>query len=345
MAESSRGLVVLTQNLWFNTSRDEKWDALVKTEAVDCAQNAEKIPSSWKARCFSFQRWLGLLSPDVICLQEVLMGNGIDMLSDIFDGCPDLAVYSHRAFCHASPWWKDSAVSFGNAIVSKFPIQKSFEIQLPAHPHKSNSLGSSKETRSALNCLIAHPILGTISVTTTHFNWKLHHSSVRLEQAAVLSAFVRANYVPGFPAIITGDFNAVPNEACIRYLTGELVYEGRNINADQKRGSLAEEYPALTLRKSVYFVDSWKRAGRPNGSDGATWSNYNINTNVHLDESKRLDYIFVAPPNENGVGLVEECRVVCDHIYSPNGAFPSDHFGVLAELRIIPSVQISRAKF
>lgn len=188
-------------------------------------------------------------------------------------------------------------------------------------------------------------------MTTTHFNWKLHHSSVRLEQAVVLAAFVKKNLVPGFPSIITGDFNAVPHEPCIRYLTGELVYETpfNSMTSQQQQQqhshSLVDEFPHLPLRKSVYFVDCWKRAGLPKGADGHTWSSYNINTNVHLDENKRLDYIFAQPPNEDGVGLVEECRVVCDHVFAPNGAFPSDHFGVLAEFRIRPSVQISRAKF
>lgn len=39
-------------------------------------------------------------------------------------------------------------------------------------------------------------------------------------------------------------------------------------------------------------------------------------------------------PDRYGVGLVERCQVVCDD--ERDGVWPSDHFGVYAELRTEP---------
>ena len=49
---------------------------------------------------------------------------------------------------------------------------------------------------------------------------------------------------------------------------------------------------------------------------------------------RRIDYIFSGSPQRDGTGLVETCRVVCDDAEA--GVWPSDHFGVYAELRTQP---------
>ena len=43
---------------------------------------------------------------------------------------------------------------------------------------------------------------------------------------------------------------------------------------------------------------------------------------------------FAGYPQRGGVGLVEACHVVCDD--EVGGVWPSDHFGVYAELRTEP---------
>ena len=48
----------------------------------------------------------------------------------------------------------------------------------------------------------------------------------------------------------------------------------------------------------------------------------------------RLKRFFAGFPKQSGVGLIETCRVVCDD--QRDGVWPSDHFGVYAELRTEP---------
>jgi hypothetical protein len=71
------------------------------------------------------------------------------------------------------------------------------------------------------------------------------------------------------------------------------------------------------------------------GGPGYTWSNRNAFAAIALEPERRLDYIFAGYPirlgEAYGVGKIETCRVVCD--YAVDGVWPSDHFGVYAELR------------
>lgn len=48
----------------------------------------------------------------------------------------------------------------------------------------------------------------------------------------------------------------------------------------------------------------------------------------------RRRYVFTGPPAANGAGIVEQCRIVCDD--ERDGVWPSDHFGLCAELRTAP---------
>ncbi len=324
MGTRRRGLVVLTQNLWYVNARS--------------GAGFDELASDWPARRAALQGWLLALAPDVVCLQEVLQGPGVDMLSELFpEGSELVAQWPHRRFARASPWWRDARVSFGNAVVSKFPISASAELELPVELTPGEVF---HETRSALCCTLQVPRLGPVAVTTTHLNYKLHHASARTRQALALAAFVEQHRPRGagaFPAILCGDLNAKPSEETIRYLTGEVSVRGVALDGAAARAGLQP-------RESVYFVDSWAHAGRPRGAEGHTWCSYNPNTTVDLEENKRLDYILSTPPRPDGVGLVEECRVVCDHPFV-GGCFPSDHFGVLAEFRTEPHHSLARAKF
>jgi endonuclease/exonuclease/phosphatase family metal-dependent hydrolase len=48
--------------------------------------------------------------------------------------------------------------------------------------------------------------------------------------------------------------------------------------------------------------------------------------------NRRIDYIFVAAPGARGPGAVRSCRVVCNE--AVGGVWPSDHFGVFAQLSL-----------
>jgi endonuclease/exonuclease/phosphatase family metal-dependent hydrolase len=85
------------------------------------------------------------------------------------------------------------------------------------------------------------------------------------------------------------------------------------------------------------FYDAWRVAGA--GGPGYTWSNRNAFAAVALEPDRRIDYVFVGypvrgDPEHYGLGRIDRCRVVCDQ--AVDGVWPSDHFGVYAELRTDP---------
>ncbi|HTO68470.1 MAG TPA: endonuclease/exonuclease/phosphatase family protein [Myxococcota bacterium] len=252
----------------------------------------------WALRAERIRGWIERLSPDLIAFQEVLQSPQRDLARELVGHRG-----YHLAFARASGFWKSPEESFGNAIASRWPIAKTDS--LPLFQKEGDH-----ETRVALLCHIESPH-GPLVFSSTHLNWKFHHGFVREKQVVALADFVRGQRVHrAFPAIIAGDFNAEPDSDEIRYMTGRHSIDGR----------------------SVYWNDAWLVAGRD--GDGVTWSNRNAYAREALEPDRRIDYVFVDYPLRDGRGVIESCRVVANDERA--GVWPSDHFGVYAELRTDP---------
>jgi endonuclease/exonuclease/phosphatase family metal-dependent hydrolase len=258
----------------------------------------------WRARAARIRSWLDRLDPDVVGFQEALRGPEVDQVAELLeDRLP------HRDFvCAAILKRADGDREFGNAIASRWPIVGRDAARLPDR--------GDHETRAVLHCEIDAPF-GALSFTCTHLHWRFHHGDVRCRQVADVARRVIARRPKqGFPPVLVGDFNAEPDSDEIRFLTGGRVLDG----------------------KSVYFHDAWRVAGEgaaePSGPLGITWSNRNPYARLALEPERRIDYVFTGYPLASGLGLVERCRVVCDD--EADGVWPSDHFGVYAELRSEP---------
>jgi endonuclease/exonuclease/phosphatase family metal-dependent hydrolase len=251
----------------------------------------------WPERLALIQAEIDRLQPDLIGFQEVLVGERTNLVRQIVEG----RNYQVE-FGAASPFHREEKLSFGNSVASRWPLTGREELRLPD--------GDDGETRAALSVAVESPF-GPISFTSTHLNWKFHHGAIRERQVVALCDRVRSlRPRGGFPPILVGDFNAEPGSTEIRYVSGLQSLHGR----------------------SVYFVDAWKARGT--GGDGITWSNRNDYAREWLEPERRIDYVFVGPPRRDGLGLVERCRVCCCERIG--GVWPSDHFGVVAELRTDP---------
>jgi endonuclease/exonuclease/phosphatase family metal-dependent hydrolase len=250
----------------------------------------------YTARRERIREWIAQLNPDLIACQEALRGKSFDQVSDLLDG------FSHHVdFEPTIPFWDDASLEFGNAVASRWPIVDREAVILPD--------AGDAERRVALSVTVAAPF-GPVSFTCTHLNWKLHQGWVR-ERLVVAACALSRRRRPreGFPPILAGDFNAEPDSAEIRYVKGLQSLAGG----------------------SVHFRDAWALAGT---GKGATWSNRNAYARAALEPDRRIDYIFVGPPAAYGLGAIENSRVVCDD--EVRGVWPSDHFGVYAELRTDP---------
>lgn len=253
----------------------------------------------WPEREKCIREWIDRLEPDVIGFQEALRVPYLDQVPQLLG---DRGY--HVDFVGISNFWREGRESevglVGNALASRWPIVDREELRLPD--------AGDGEQRAALSVTLDSPC-GPLGVTVTHLNWKLDHGHVRERQVVALCDLaLRRRPERGFPPILLGDFNAEPDSAEVRYVTGRQSRESR----------------------SVCFLDAWERAGT--GGDGITWSNRNPWARLECEPDRRIDYVFVGLPHpRDGRGELIECRVVCDT--ERDGVWPSDHLGVYAELR------------
>ncbi len=266
--------------------------------------NCWNVSEPFAERTALIRAGIAALQPDVIGLQEIVVRrDGFDQGALILHDLGYTWVYGP-----AFRWKDDDAVlpwdhegdAFGNLVAARWPIRRSEVWALPG--------AESGERRTALAAVIETPS-GAVPFITTHFNWKYHHGYVREQQALALSRLVHewARHGPR-PAILAGDLNADPDAAEIRFLCGLQSLDGR----------------------STYFQDAWRVAG--DGGPGFTWDNRNRFAAYTFEPDRRIDYILVGLPDGSGRGRIASVRVVMNE--ARDGVFPSDHFGVLAEIRV-----------
>jgi endonuclease/exonuclease/phosphatase family metal-dependent hydrolase len=235
------------------------------------------------------------LAPDVVALQEVREVPG--KLENQAATLAQRCGYRH-VFA--------PAVVFGGgheglAILARTPIVAQASIELP---HATDS-----ERRILLSAQI-ETAAGPIWVHTTHLNYRLHHGRERQDQVMAVDREVAAR-AGDLPQIVMGDFNARPESDEIRWLRGLTNLDGRR----------------------VHYQDAWERL-HP-GQPGWTWASANPYTAPlrFLEPDRRIDYIFVTTMRKDGRGTIRDCRIVFDRA-EPDGAFASDHFGLLADVQI-----------
>lgn len=176
----------------------------------------------WEDRLAVIRAGVAALSPDVICLQEVLALPDFDQAAMIAEGLGYHVAFGDDGSDH---------YLFGNAILARWPIERTRVRPLPR--------GGTHENRLAIFAALKTP-WGRLPVFCTHLNWKLHQGHVRVQQVRELVAFVDRESDEGdLPAVLAGDFNAEPESDEIRYLRGLTGLGG----------------------ECVYFCDCWAAAG------------------------------------------------------------------------------------
>jgi len=256
----------------------------------------------WEKRLITIRNELATLDADIVALQEVVQvkaapaGDAEASSEFVFDQARAIADGLDYATCFGRNI--ESPYPMGSAILSRWPILRTLVFPLPRV--------ETDEHRSLLFAEIESPF-GTLSVFCTHLNWKLDEGHVREVQVRYVADQIRGLApVDGFPPLLMGDFNAEPDSDEIRFLRGRTSLGG----------------------PSVYFADAFGIAG--NAAGGATFCRSNPFAAPAREPDRRIDYIFVGAPNEEGRGEVLEARLCFETPH--DGIFASDHFGVVATL-------------
>lgn len=188
-------------------------------------------------------------------------------------------------------------VRFGNAVLSRWPID-----------HQASHFLPNEGRPEPVVRLLLHARTDGLDVFCTHLTSLFPHASLREQQVLRIDELIREHADPEspLPPILAGDFNADADSSEIRFLCGLASIAGR----------------------STYFQDAWRVAG--GRERGTTWSNENPFAAAEHEPERRIDYVFVGWRRDDGRGRVTACSVVADRPLT--GTWPSDHFGVLADI-------------
>jgi endonuclease/exonuclease/phosphatase family metal-dependent hydrolase len=249
----------------------------------------------WEARQPAILETLAQVDADIVCLQEVW---------ETRDGeSQPRQLAEALGFRHVAAAGLDldlAPESLGNAVLARWPIRGARAFALPAPKGLD-------ELRVVLRADVDGP-RGPLQVFCTHLNWRMDQSHVRqMQVAAVCEIIASTRDERTYPPVLCGDFNAEPESAEIRQLTG---------------------LAAVPAEKLV-FLDAWRVAG--DGGPGWTWSRLNPFSANDPEPDRRIDYVFAGYPGDGGRGEIVSARV--EGVVPVDGVQPSDHYAVCAELR------------
>ncbi len=254
--------------------------------------NIWNLSGPWEQRRQEIAAWLDRLTPDVVCLQEVIRTEDEDQAA-VLAGAGDVGY--RVAFGGSLDF---GGGEFGNAVLSRWPIEEDHTALLPYDADRGD-----------MQRVVVHARTRGLDVFCTHLTYPKHLGALREDEVVEIVRVVEERADPGaaMPPILAGDFNAEPESNEIRHLSGLASLAGR----------------------STYFQDAWRVTG--GSGPGHTWDNRNPFAAAECEPDRRIDYVFAGWPKAGGAGHVTSCRVVGTEPVA--GVVPSDHYGVLAELR------------
>jgi endonuclease/exonuclease/phosphatase family metal-dependent hydrolase len=214
------------------------------------------------------------------------------------DACQALAIADgtgyHVAYAPAAQ--RDGGpVWQGNAVLSRWPIREQQVFLLPG--------ADVAEPRSLLYALVETPD-GDLPVFVTHLAWEPHHGPLRLRQAEFIAAQI----------ISMGDADrsgSAGRPAGRRRLPRAVLLGDFNAEPDS---------PEMKSLTDAGFADAWVSA-----APGYTFDQANDYARDADEPSCRIDYVLTRGMTAAGARLVFTEP-------DPAGVWPSDHFGVLAEV-------------
>jgi len=230
------------------------------------------------------------VDPDVVCLQEVWSDESADQLDDLAGALGLETVRTDPVFY--------SGQSFGNAVMSRWPIERIADEVLP----RSDGQPSHRRVVAA----VVDTPFGRWPFASTHLDHRFDRSADRVAQ--IVRLMERAHEWRGDPAadlplIVGADLNAVPDTDEVRTATG------RSAGVD-----------------GIVFSDVWDQVGE---GPGHTWLRDCPYSADSAWPNRRLDYLLVSWPRPKPTG--NPIRTWTVGRRDAGDVWPSDHLGVVAD--------------
>ena len=278
---SKRSLRVLTMNIWTFTE-------------------------PYAARMCLLRAGIRKLDPDLMAFQEAGLEGRRNQAREVLD---DLGYHIVHQFELKKP---DKRFSNGVCIASRWPVKVAELLPLQVTKHCLHY------PYAALAVRVDAPApVGQMLFVNSKPSWQFSRERERELQALAVARMIgRHSAKDEFPPILAGDFDARPDSASIRFLSGKQSLFGT----------------------SVHFRDAWAEAG--DGSEGLTWTTDSkfvkdfVKARLYMRQhGRRIDYVFLGSFHDHAKrASICSCRVVLDK--PTRGVWPSDHYAVFAEIDV-----------
>jgi endonuclease/exonuclease/phosphatase family metal-dependent hydrolase len=264
-------------------------------------QNDEGDPRRMRV----LKRGLRELAPDLVAFQEVVRSPERDQLAELLEGSELRGTHQAEVLSYAPPFADRYG---GSAVASHWPHRIAEALDL-------RGADAPDVPWCSLAAIIELPDESELLFIAATTAWRPAGEAARERQVVALTD-LDARHRRDLPTIIAGDFNAAPESASIRYLTGLQSLQGR----------------------SVHYHDAWAVAGQ---GPGHTWTSDNPTARADIQQlvgqptyHRRLDYVFVGSWDAHPQAHAEIRSASLAFDQPVDGVWASDHFGVLAELEI-----------
>lgn len=236
--------------------------------------------------------------PDLAAFVEPLKDDDYDQTVDLLG--PGYHVVNQSA---------RPANGIGVSLASRWPVGAVHELDLRVTPRTVDI----QATTLAAEILAPDPI-GPLLFLAANPSWEMGHERERELQAVGAAQFVEELVAErSMHVVIAGDFDAVPDAACIRFLSGRQSLEGISVCYRDAWASIHGDDPGHTFTPRNPLVYAGETA----------W-----------DVDRRIDYIFVRCDDRGPTLDIRACSRLFD---APvDGVWGSDHFGVVADLAVPP---------
>ncbi len=238
------------------------------------------------------------LRPDIVALQEVTRGAGSDQVRHLLG--PGFGVVDLPG---------RSSTGTGESLASRWPLGVVTTLDRPVAVNRREPM---RATAVAAEVLAPDP-LGPLLVVHHRATYHLQLERVREQQAVATARFVEqlAAGRPEMPVILVGDLNADGDAASIRFLTGRQSLDGVSVRYEDAWMATHPEQAGHTFTPRNPLV----RAGQ-----------------MPLERGRRIDYVMVRSGPHGPLLDVSDCRLIFTEPI--DGLHASDHYGVLADLRL-----------
>lgn len=240
-------------------------------------------------------RELRRLEPDLVALQEV---TGPQHLAELLDGTGLHGTHQSAALAY-EPEFADRYG--GSALASRWPhdIVEVLDHRAP----------DATGPWLPMAARITVPDAGDLLFIAATLEWRLDAEAARERQIRQVTD-LDARHRTELPTIIAGDFNAAPETASIRYMTGRQALAGH----------------------SVHYHDAWEIAG---DGPGHTWTVDNPRAAEEIgqvvgqpEHRRRIDYVFTGSWHAHPRA---RCEIRTAALVDSQ---TSDHYGVVVEVEL-----------